>query len=222
MNPLSWLRRKRVGDPVVIVSGLPRSGTSALMRMLDAGGFSLLVDGARSPDDSNPHGYYELERIKHLEHAHDKSWLRQARGKGIKVISHLLRALPQENRYRVILALRDIDEVIASQNAMLARSAVSNRSERSLMAGPTDDTELATKLATHLVSARALLLSRPNFELIEVQFTDTIGAPDAVAARMDDFVGGGLDRGRMASAVEPSLYRNRAGPSPCRPMNCQN
>ena len=33
------------GEPVVVVSGLPRSGTSMMMRMLEAGGVPVMTDG---------------------------------------------------------------------------------------------------------------------------------------------------------------------------------
>ena len=103
-----WLRRLRRGAPVVVVSGLPRSGTSMLMNMLAAGGLELLSDGARAADEDNPHGYFELERVMALADEPDPSWLHAARGKGVKIISHLLKHLPRENDYRVILVERDL------------------------------------------------------------------------------------------------------------------
>src|ERR1019366_601197 len=51
---------------ITIVSGLPRSGTSLMMQMLDAGGLPVLSDGERKADTDNPKGYFELERIKQL------------------------------------------------------------------------------------------------------------------------------------------------------------
>lgn len=62
--------RKNAGQPetpqapVIIVSGLPRSGTSLMMQMLQAGGVPLLTDGERTPDEDNPEGYLEWEPIK--------------------------------------------------------------------------------------------------------------------------------------------------------------
>ena len=60
-------RKIRYGDPVYVVSGLPRSGTSMLMNMLAAGGLSVVSDAQREADDDNPLGYFEHERIKDLE-----------------------------------------------------------------------------------------------------------------------------------------------------------
>lgn len=114
-----FLQRFRYGAAVVVVSGLPRSGTSLLMNMLAAGGLPVLTDGVRAADADNPHGYFELERVKNLEHDADKAWLRDARGRGVKVISHLLKELPADNYYKVLFSVRDLGEVVASQNTML-------------------------------------------------------------------------------------------------------
>ena len=127
-----WLRRWRYGEDVIVVSGVPRSGTSMMMRMLDAAGVPVLVDGVRQADEDNPRGYFELERVTHLEQDDDKSWVRDARGKALKVISQLLQELPPENFYRVIFLQRDLDEVLASQNRMLERRGEPN---------PLDDAE---------------------------------------------------------------------------------
>ena len=114
MSPslLRSLRRVRYGKPIVVVSGLPRSGTSMMMQMLEAGGLEILTDGRRTADESNPHGYYELERVKTLEKSEDTSWLTDARGKAVKIIAFLLRYLPENLNYKVIFVHRDMDEVL--------------------------------------------------------------------------------------------------------------
>ncbi len=114
-------RRLRYGKPIVIVSGLPRSGTSMLMNMLLDGGVPLLTDGIRNADHGNSRGYFEYEPVKALEKHGDLSWLPRARGKAVKIISFLLTWLPERYDYRVIFMQRDLDEIIASQNRMLAR-----------------------------------------------------------------------------------------------------
>lgn len=196
------LRRLRRGAPVVIVSGLPRSGTSMVMNMLAAGGLELLSDGARAADQDNPRGYFELERVMALAEERDRGWLRAARGKGVKIISHLLKFLPRENDYRVILVGRPLSEVIASQNRML-----SNRGEHN----PVDDEATADLYAKHLLSVRAWLRVQSNCQLLNVQYRAAVEEPHKVAAALADFVGAGLDASRMAAAVDAALYRNRAG-----------
>jgi len=106
-------------DTVVIVSGLPRSGTSMVMQMLVAGGVQILSDGLRAADDDNPLGYFEDERVKHL-HA-NADWLKGARGRAIKVVAPLLPYLPNDQNYRIVFNERNVDEVLASQVQMMAR-----------------------------------------------------------------------------------------------------
>ena len=102
----SWfdgLRQKlKYGTPVILVSGLPRSGTSMAMKMLDAGGLSVIQDGIRTADEDNPKGYFEDERIKDLGKMEDTSWFRELRGRVIKVVSSLLQYLPADNFYKVV------------------------------------------------------------------------------------------------------------------------
>ena len=117
----SALRRLRYGKPIVIVSGLPRSGTSMAMKMLAAGGMPLLTDGVRGADESNPKGYYEFEPVKDLHKQADMAWLRDARGKAVKIVSFLLTFLPETNEYKVIFMQRDLREVIASERTMLQK-----------------------------------------------------------------------------------------------------
>lgn len=116
---LSRFFKADLGEPIVIVSGLPRSGTSMMMKMLEAGGVPIMTDAVRTADIDNPKGYYEYERVKDLEKETDKSYIREGRGKALKVISWLLKDLPDDNRYRIIFMRRDLGEVIASQNKML-------------------------------------------------------------------------------------------------------
>ena len=195
-------RRVRFGEPIVVVSGLPRSGTSMLMKMLDAGGLSVVTDGQRTADEDNPKGYFEVERIKSLAKDSDRRWLAGARGKAIKVISYLLRSLPPQFNYRVVFIRRDIEEVLASQNKMLARR------------GETDDTppeRMRELFAKDVSRAQDMLAREPQFETLEVQYAAILARPLDEARRIAGFVGGGLDVEAMAAAVDPDLYRNREG-----------
>ena len=202
----SLFRRLRFGEPIVVVSGLPRSGTSMLMKMLAAGGLAAMTDGQRTADEDNPEGYFEVERIKALAQETDRTWLAEARGKAVKVISYLLRSLPEEHNYRVVFIRRDIAEVLASQGKMMAR-----RGER-------DDVppeKMREVFAKDVARALELLARAPQFEVLEVEYAAVVARPLEEARRIADFVGGGLDAEAMAAAVRPALYRNRA-PAPAR------
>jgi len=195
-------RRLRWGRPVTVVSGLPRSGTSMAMKMLDAAGIDVVTDEQRTADEDNPKGYFEDERVKDLANEQDKRYLRNTRGRAIKVISFLLKDLPADNFYRVVFMRRDLEEVLASQKKMLER-----RGERD----DTDDERMSELWNDHLWRANYLLKNRPNFEYIEVHYAEALADPEREAARIAEFLGGDLPVRKMAEVVDPDLYRNRAG-----------
>jgi len=201
-NPLTrWLRHLRYGPEVVIVSGLPRSGTSMMMKMLEAGGVPIMTDGLRAADEDNPRGYFEVERVKDLEKEADKRWIRDARGKALKVISFLLKELPEDCAYRVVFMRRDLSEVVASQNKML-----DNRGEEN----PIRDEKAIELYRKHLISTRVFTGMSPRFQVLEVTYRDVLSDPERLARQVNAFLGGRLDAERMAEAVDPDLYRNRA------------
>ena len=187
-------------DDIVIVSGLPRSGTSMLMKMLEAGGVPPLTDNIRAADADNPKGYYEFERVKQLET--DKEWLPEARGKVVKVISFLLPHLPPAHRYRVIFLRREIKEVLASQRQMLIR--------RGEEPDKTPDERMAMLYGKHLAQVEGWLAAQPGVETLYLHHHEVIAEPAAAAAAINTFLGGSLDTGAMAGVVDPALHRQRA------------
>ena len=194
------LRRRKYGSPVVVVSGLPRSGTSMMMKMLEAGGVPIMTDAVRAADVDNPKGYYEYERVKNLEKETDKSYVREARGKVLKVISFLLKELPADNYYHVVFMRRHLDEVIASQNKMLDR-----RGEESIE----DRETMAEAYRNHLAAVKILVRKRPNFEMLEFRYDEAVGNPRAAAHAVNAFLGGTLDEAAMTAVIDAELYRNR-------------
>lgn len=190
----------KYGEPIVIVSGLPRSGTSMMMKMLDAAGVAIMTDAVRTADVDNPKGYFEFERVKDLEKDPDRTWVRGARGKALKVISWLLKDLPDDNAYQIVFMRRDIDEVLASQNKMLQ-----HRGEQDT----TDDAIMAEAYRNHLAAVRIMARKKPNWSLVEIRYDEAIRDPAAVAQRVNEFLGGRYDVGRMVEAVDEKLYRNR-------------
>jgi hypothetical protein len=193
-------RRFRYGKPIIVVSGLPRSGTSMVMNMLDSGGVPVLTDGVRRPDDSNPRGYFEYEAVKELDKDGDRAWIPLARGKAVKIISFLLTRLPETCDYRVVFMQRDLDEIIASQNLMLAR--------RSEPAGAGDAT-IRNVYAEHLQQMERFLASRRCFRTLPVGYRDVVDDPERQAWRIREFLGRSLDVARMTATVDRQLYRNR-------------
>jgi hypothetical protein len=195
------LRRVRYGTPVVVVSGLPRSGTSMAMKMIEAGGLVPVTDEIRTADEDNPKGYFEDERVKDLGEMEDRSWLRSARGKVIKVVSSLLQYLPEDNSYKVIFMRRNLREVLASQSKMLDRRGESSS---------TADDDLLAMYESHLEKVEFQLRFRPWFDALYVDYRSVLEDPETAARRMNEFLGGRLNERRMVEAVDPNLYRNRA------------
>lgn len=194
--------KPNLGEPVVIVSGLPRSGTSMMMKMLEAGGVPVMTDQVRTADIDNPKGYYEVERVKDLEKETDKSYIREGRGKALKVISFLLKDLPDDNAYKIIFMRRDLNEVIASQNKMLQHRGEADSS---------DDRMMIDAYMNHLAAVRIMVRKRPNFEMMELRYDTAVKDPAAAAVQVNAFLGGKLDEAAMRAVVDAELYRNRKG-----------
>jgi hypothetical protein len=185
-------------DPIIIVSGLPRSGTSMMMQMCEAGGLTSLIDDERDADEDNLRGYYELQQVKRLEK--DKSWLPQARGKVVKVISALLKHLPQEYRYKVLFMQRNMEEIIASQKQMLVRRGEPNRFT---------DENLARMFQNHLQKVGQWLRDQQNFEVLHVDYNELLEKPLEKIAEIKEFLGNGVSDASMAAVIDTNLYRQR-------------
>ena len=189
-------------DPIIIVSGLPRSGTSMMMQMLETGGLEILTDNIRTADQDNPKGYYEFEVVKKLAKDENKEWLNGAKGKVVKVISQLLKDLPQEHNYRVIFMHRKMEEILFSQKQMLIRRGA-----------PTDsisNEELGKLFQKHLDQVESWLKKQPNFDVLYISYNEVLKDPEEFVARVNKFLGGHLDVDSMKSVVDKSLHRQRA------------
>jgi hypothetical protein len=172
-----------------------------MMKMLGAADLEIVTDEIRTADEDNPKGYFELERIKELDKGGDKSWLAEHRGKVLKIISFLLKDLPDTCYYKVIFMRRDLEEVIASQNKMLVR--------RGEQADGSDDEKMIRLYGTHLRKVGVMLSEQPNVELLDVHYRQAVENPREQAARVCAFLGLADRANDMAGAVDRKLYRNR-------------
>lgn len=190
---------KNIKGKITIVSGLPRSGTSMMMQLLDAAEFPVLTDKLREPDKNNPKGYYEFEPVKKL--MVDKSWLPQANGKVVKIIAQLLPFLPSNYDYRIIFMRRDMDEVLQSQQVMLGK-------EKDVKA-KTFPLKLSEAFQKQLQKVEAWVDSQPNVEMLDVNYTDVLNNPDDELSTILSFIEheGKLDK--MKKIIDKSLYRNK-------------
>ena len=189
-------------ETITIVSGLPRSGTSMMMRALEAGGIPVLVDGLREADEDNPRGYYELEQVKKIAQDQARSWLDAAPGKAVKLIARLLTELPVGPRYKVLFMRRELDEVLKSQKKMLER--------RGEPMGPDDD-EMRRLLLGHVLETEDWLRTRPDIAVLFVSYNRMVAEPRPQAERIARFLEGRVDVTKMVEVVDQALYRQRAG-----------
>jgi hypothetical protein len=187
----------RMDPEILIVSGLPRSGTSLMMQMLVSAGLEAITDNVRTADTDNPRGYYEFEQVKKIKQ--DASWLPQARGKVVKMVSQLLYDLPPGERYRTLFMERDLDEVLASQEKMLARLGRT--------AAPRE--KIREAITLHLERLHNWLGRQPNMAVLCVSYNALLQRPREQAQRVRDFLGRSVDLDRMVHQVDWALYRNR-------------
>lgn len=202
-QPRLWQRlfgaRKR--PPIIVVSGLPRSGTSMMMQMLAAGGIEIMTDQLRQADTDNPRGYFEFEPVKALAEAGDVPWLQAAHGKATKIISSLLQYLPASNTYKVLFMERNLKEVLASQKQMLEHL--------DKPVDTTDDAAMEAQFIRHLGQVKAWLRQQSHMDVLYIRHAEVLTAPQAVSERIQTFLGHPLQVSAMAAEVEPQLYRNR-------------
>jgi hypothetical protein len=185
---------------VTIVSGLPRSGTSMMMKLLEAGGLLPLTDNLRTADEDNPKGYYEFERVKQLPKG-DVAWLPDAQGKVVKVIAALLPALPSGYQYRVVFMQRAMSEVLASQKQMLIR--------RGEDPNKIPDDVIAKLFEKHLKQVNDWVSQQPNVQRLDVNYNEMLKNPQPFIEQINAFLGDQLDTAKMATVVDPSLHRQR-------------
>ncbi|MCZ6683143.1 MAG: sulfotransferase family protein [Planctomycetota bacterium] len=186
-------------EQVTIVSGLPRSGTSMMMGMLEAGGISPLTDGIRAADEDNPKGYYEFERAKKIKE--DTAWLDDAKGKVVKVISQLLLSLPESHRYKIVFMQREMGEILASQRQMLIRRGTDSRD--------VSDEQMGPMLAKHVEQVMGWIEKHDHVECLPVNYNDVLKDAGPNIERINEFLGGDLDTAAMTAVVDRSLYRQR-------------
>lgn len=183
---------------VIVVSGLPRSGTSMMMKMLEAGGIPPLIDNIRTADIDNPKGYYEFERVKKLPE--DTAWLPDAEGKAVKMVSMLLRDLPTDRKYKVVFMRRKMEEILASQKKMLLRN------NKDMVV---DDAEMKELFEGLLQQQLAWNDSQPHLEVCYAWYHEILENAAPVIAEVNTFLGGQLNTAAMQAVVDQSLYRNK-------------
>ena len=188
----------QMSESLIIVTGLPRSGTSMMMKMLQSGGMEVVTDNIRKADEDNPEGYYEFEKVKKIRE--DASWLDGVDGKVVKMASMLLYDLPSDKKYKLIFMKRNLEEILLSQRKMLQRKGAEDN---------IDDEEMRRLFSKHLEEIEAWLSGQQNVEVLYVDYNDMLRKPQENVWILNGFLDNILDTDRMIKVVDNSLYRNR-------------
>lgn len=199
MGIFNPFKKRKAPAVITIVSGLPRSGTSMMMKVLEAGGLEIFTDNQRTADEDNPKGYYELEDVKALKDG-KSDWMQDAPGKAVKVISSLLEYLPSNYKYKIVFMRREIAEILASQKQMLIRRGESSDG---------DDQKMAEMFQEHLKRVRVWLANQPNMDILYVDYNALMAAPDPEVKAVAEFLDLTEKLDAMLSVPDKKLYRQK-------------
>ena len=200
MGIFNPFKKRKAPAVITIVSGLPRSGTSMMMKVLQAGGLEVFTDNLRTADEDNPKGYYELEDVKALKDG-KSDWMQDAPGKVVKVISSLLEYLPSEYKYKIVFMRREIAEVLASQKQMLIRRGESSEG---------DDQKMAEIFQEHLKRVRVWLANQPNMDILYVDYNALMADPNPEVKAVAEFLSLTENLDAMLAVPDKKLYRQKA------------
>jgi hypothetical protein len=181
-------------ETVTIVTGLPRSGTSLMMQIMERTSFPILSDGLREKDINNPEGYYELEAVKGI--VKDNSFLKEAEGKVVKIVTPLPLFLDKTLNYRVLFMRRDLEEILRSQEKMLGKDQSSEREK------------FKTIYELHLKKTYNFFDSN-KIPFIDVWYKELISKTEVELNKIIDFLELPEKWEDLANAVHPDLYRNK-------------
>ncbi len=194
---------EKSGKTFVLVSGLPRSGTSLMMQLLEAGGLPAMTDAQRVADIDNPRGYYEWEAIKQIGKKPELLDDPAVDGRAIKCISMLLPQLPARHQYKVIFMTRPVAEVVASQQAMTSRLGTKG--------AELDSEQLERGLRAHREEVRRWAAAAPHIEWLEIDYPALVRDAAPALAKLREFLGAERlpNESSMAAAIDPGLHRKK-------------
>lgn len=170
-----------IANTTIVVSGSPRTGTSTMMRMLEAGGVPVLVSKkSKEATPQSPYGWYEVAFIGPVFFKSEPAW---SNGKAIKLVAPYISWLPLDRDLKVIFMLRDMNEIVAS---LLAQQSFWEYS-------PEDCVRDARRY-----------LERNNIDVHFVQYRDMLKYPKSTSIGIADFLGiDSLDIDAMVGIVDP-------------------
>jgi hypothetical protein len=169
-----------------------------MMGILEKAGFSLLQDGVRVADESNPKGYYELEGIKHLAQA--PQGFSAENEQVVKVVAPLLRYLPPENSYRLIWMQRPIIEIIISQEKMKGNTKLQNFPY-----------QLAMQMEEEQKRISQWVDSQVNMEIEYFAYQDFLENTEQAITSLASYLEGDYLWEEATTEIDVTLYRSKIG-----------
>ena len=179
---------------ILIVTGLPRSGTSLMMQIIEKSEMPVFSDGKREKDINNPEGYFELEAVKGI--VKDNSFLDLAVGKALKIVAPLPIFLNKNHKYRVIFMRRNMDEILRSQEVMLQKDQLSER-------------EKFRGIYEQHLSKTYRFFEDNSIPFIDVNYNELIFNTEPEIQKIVDFCLIKTTSNLLIEVVRPELYRNR-------------
>jgi len=186
-------------NDIIIVTGMPRSGTSLMMQILQSMGIELFTDNQRSADESNPKGYYENELVKTIQI--DNSWLKDAKGKAIKIVSPLIKWLPIDLKYKIILMDRNLDEIVQSQERMLSQNDIKEN-----LIKPED---LKLIFLKDLKLSKDWINKQLNCDYLEILHSKILNFPESEIERLKSFLNSNANISSVFKVIDKKLYRSK-------------
>jgi hypothetical protein len=186
---------------IIIVSGLPRSGTSLMMQILHSGGIPILCDNEVLPDESNPRGYFEYSPVKNS--FKDISWIPQAHGKAVKVITQLIPCIKTDVKIKIIFMERELKEVIQSQHKMILQK--NNKTSQSNLF----DQKLIDTYTAQISKVEDWIQEKSQIEYIKIKYNQLINNPKYSIEQINTFLSIELNMNKIIEVIDPNLYRNK-------------
>lgn len=188
-----------MNDEIIVVTGLARSGTTCMMRMLEAGGIPVYYDNTKPLEfRENGREYLnyniilrETDKIKQLQ-AGDGSWLRECKGMAIKILTPSRAKIPKDYAYKFIYMDRKIKHMVNSQQKYVMRSKQKKM--------PIHDIVLDRVREMRSESIKTLR-GYPDSDFLVVKFEQMINAPESTAIKVGRFLGADLDIKKMVGVV---------------------
>jgi len=179
---------------IIIISGVPRSGTSLMMQILEKAGLEIMSDGIRQKDESNPEGYYELEAVKGI--VKDNFFLKMAEGKVIKIVAPLPMFMDKTLSYKAVFMRRNLDEVLRSQEVMLNKDQTAER-------------EKFRKIFEGHIEKTLQYFETNKIPYLEIQHRNLIQEPENEIEKLAKFLDLSVSLESLVGVVNPNLYRNK-------------